>query len=313
MRRFLGAVCIAALSATSIWAQPNAYKTLLDESKHKAVLTLEEMPASYKLFRIRTAGDAANPLSNPFMLFGMAGEMNGGAMGTMSMMTLMDACFFDGSTTQIGSYTYLVTYAIGLDTLLAGEDQADSGQPRPKPSARLNLIREDAIQSISPLFDWNRKTISEMIEKTHAQSSNSAQERALAQAALALMSYANDADDLYPNVPDMETLQALLVPYVQDPTVLEMVGRAQMNPSLKGVHTASIENSADVPLLYFSTDPTSSTWIVAFADGHVASVDLQTWTTKYADALRFKLEKAPVLPHRDYARPTTAPDAPNPY
>lgn len=267
-----------------------------------------ELPDDYKPFRITLQGES-NGFDSAFWrlaLMGVPGD--GPGANRMSFLTLMQfstVAWSKGETTMSMGHEFLITYQIdsAFETLLA-----PPGLVGVKPRLNQVAVRVNAIQSISPLdsvtkADLLKSLTASMVapdgnegraEPTTADdpsespldeprpaSTDTASLQNIKQAALALMMYANDFDDVMPYVQSSRSAYSIVVPYSRNSAVFFTADSPprmfRLNMALAGVHTPQVPRPDRTVLLYDPELRRDGRRTVAMLDGSARAVDAAEW------------------------------------
>lgn len=201
-------------------------------------------------------------------------------------------------------------------------DMSSLGGPSPRypDSLALNVVASDGITLIKPRPDVTREafaaafkgmnaagvpptggqfgdTVAVAVPATDSPSAPADQAGTLSnfkQAALGMIMYANDYDDVLPYPQDSKAAYVVTEPYVKNRKVMATSnpsgGIMKFNPALGGVTMTQVPSPADTPLYYDSEAWPDGSRCVAFLDGHAKIVSADDWRA-VAQSLKMRFRR----------------------
>jgi prepilin-type processing-associated H-X9-DG protein len=221
--------------------------------------------------------------------------------------------YTQGQEVTIGGDKYLVAYRIDTNYLqekieerakspnpiIHSPDSASSSEPIIKNLGEtkmgLVLIKFSQINSLSQMepFDyktWEAKHKQEA-EKKQVLEAPEASSKNLKSLGTALMMYAQDYDETFPNMKTAEEAKALLMPYIKDEKFFHQPDTNalyQPIPEISYKSLATIESPADTLAYYETTPMADQKRGVVFADGHVKRLTEAEWQALQAKVFHVK-------------------------
>lgn len=304
--------------------------------------SLDAIQKDYKPFTIAVQGSMASGMDSlfggimgPFMA--LMGGMAGGGQG-MEVFQVMGAFFTKGEEVKMYGHTYLVGYRLDFSPLMQpgtatepipASAPADAEPPatpvayrRPQAATpeiqfRLDLIRVDAIVSISPMqVDLGKLKDSMSSLQSGAGNPGSATEALpddpesssaqtqglnnLKQIAIATVMYTADYDDVLPGAQSTPTARALISPYLRSvdafKTMNPLGSEFRYNTFQAAVNTTVIEEPVGTPIWFESRPWPDGRRMVAYIDGSCGFVTAEMWGPIEAEMKRRYPRSGALLP-----------------
>jgi hypothetical protein len=253
-------------------------------------------------------------LGNAF-LGGIMASLLGGNPQTSDFKDLM-YLYTQGQEVTIGGDKYLVGYRIDTDYLqekLKEKSKLSSFGVSPDASNTSNisnasepmiknlgetkmslvLIKFSQINSLSQMEPFDYKTW-EAQKQQQAQQANELPDKSLSnlkQLGTAMMMYAQDYDETFPNTQSPEQAKALLIPYIKDSKAFQQPETGilyQTNTAISQKQLATIESPANMVVYYESTPMVDQKHGVAFADGHAKRLTESEWNVAQSKMFHVK-------------------------
>jgi len=263
--------------------------------KFATVLKLADLPDDYSAVKLVMSPSSNDTMMSLLPLVGMGGRND---PASLMKVRLAQCCWSNGDSVRFMGRDYLVTYRVDVDAsaVFAQESRYSFGTTEPpeaehEPSLKINLVALDSIQGVTPYPELTKKDLLAAFGRgRHGVNSPQDEPRAQAttasnvkQAALGLIMYAGDYDDVLPYVQDTKAVQFLIQPYTKNMQIWETLnpkgGMIRFNMGVAGAEMVSIERPAETVMLFESEPWSDGRRAVAFCDGHVKLVGADEWAS----------------------------------
>lgn len=322
MRKLLAAMLIA-FAAVATPAQDTKIDDVLKGTTHPPFLKVEDLTPEFRGMRLTLAGAPASGFMSMMMPFAMMGGMNApGSSPEMGIFTMIGLSWTKGATVTMAGREFLVTYLLEMGV------QPTNREAPLAATLRLNLVRTDMIVSLAPHPDatadalkkaltdakitlnqqgaipigsGEEATTAAIMVPVAAQAQRAAKSTQtlsnIKQAALAMVIYAADYDDVLPYVQSTGGVVAVTEPYSKNLSIFWTADgdRFLFNMALAGVSLTAIENPAATVLLYAEVPDEDGKRSVAFSDGSARRLDPAQWEQAQT-TLRLRLPKTAKKP-----------------
>jgi hypothetical protein len=286
--RLVVLVAMMAPYATVLAQESQTLTQVLSGRPYALAIKPSDLTNEYRAVRISVAGASADPLASlsPYLAMGMSSQ--GSELAEFG--AIFDRSWTKGDVVLVEGQRFLVTYKLDLSILDFAEKNG-RGEFRRLPDAskvslKLVLVKVEGIQTIESSPTLKGEDLVRILGAgaaiTPIQANAKGQALSnLKQVALGMMMYCADSDDVLPYVQGTKAAQYVTFPYMKSIKLWESKnpngGELRFNVALGGVSVTAIEDPSAVPLLFDSKAWPDGTRLVAFADGHVKSVDETTW------------------------------------
>lgn len=308
-------LALLAASWSVVLGQGASIRELLHQTTYPETQLLAKLPEGYKASRIKVPGSSSGLFDGPtgLMMFLMSGGNGGSAQSQrqMGLLSLIDVCWTKGETITAAGSEYLVAYRFDpnpLQIMAMGE----SADPMQTLTLNLCFIKSSEITSITPLgdlskaFEGSNPTVEEggmatvpgepgqMNARLSAQRTSTLSN--VKQAALGMLMYCSDYDDVYPWAQSSKSAWSAIYPYVKNKEVFKTLnpngGEFRFAANVAGVAATELEAPASVVMIYESMAWPDGSRVVAYCDGHARVVSAEAWREAEKELKRVYKRKA---------------------
>lgn len=268
------------------------------------------MSADFRPLKLKeqSSGVLGDYYSGTYFQLGAIGLSSASRDDRLSMLLeILPVAWTKNELVKVFGQEFLATYI--LEPSLAALQEFASGKPLPSLRLKLKLMKTDQIGSIEPYPELNKEKYLEILQKLsgtgEAVVGASARTAALSnikQAALSMIMYSADYDDVMPYVQTSKTLVKVTAPYARDNSIWmsthpKASGPFRFNMSLAGVSMTDVPEPANTPMLYDNEVWPDGKRLVAFTDGHAKFISTEEWESlqKYFK-LKLKRHGKPIKP-----------------
>ncbi len=272
-------------------------------------LALADLPATYRAVALGTGSESFLTLFG----FGMSAGLSGGSSDKPAdrlLLSALGATWVDPDEFEAllgGKTPRIRAYRLDLPAMMVAS-KGESGST-PAPRFAETWIEAGRIVQWSPLPGLDRASMERGLAAKPAEDADRLQNAE--SAAIAILMYTGDHDEIYPPAESTAAAKAAALPYLKDAKLWPNPGpdgrRLLFNTALSRKSLASIEAPAETLLLWDDRPGPDGKYAVAFADGHARLVDTGEWQLLQDAERRRRLKPAApkVLPRPGGPVPAT--------
>ncbi|MBI5705702.1 MAG: hypothetical protein HZC36_01805 [Armatimonadetes bacterium] len=306
---------VVAISWSGALAQGAGVRELLNQTTYPETQLLSKLPEGYKASRIKVPGSSNGMFDGPtgMMMFLMSDgdRTSSQSQRQMGLLSLIDVCWTKGETAIAAGIEYLVTYRFDPNPI---QLVALSESPDLMGAITLSLcfIRSSEITSITPLGDLGKAFQGEGAPPleggmatvpgepgqlgSRLQAQRTATLSNVKQAALGMIMYCADYDDVYPWAQSSKSAWSVIYPYVKNRDTFKTLnpngGELRFAANVAGASAVDLEAPASVVMIYESMAWPDGSRVVAYCDGHARVISADAWKEAEKELKRAYKRKA---------------------